>query len=53
LLGTLLSGVLYQLGGVGASLWGAVVLASLAGIGATCLPPVSANVEWVGSTGDD
>ena len=34
LLGTLLSGVLYQQAGVAASLWGAVVLAAAAGIGA-------------------
>jgi len=33
LLGTLLSGVLYQLAGVSASLWGAVVLAAAAGAG--------------------
>ena len=53
LLGTLLSGVLYEVGGVAASLWGAVVLASLAGVGALFLPPVSANVEWGGTAGDD
>src|SRR2546426_2034626 len=39
LLGTLLSGLLYQKGGVTASLWGAVALASAAGIGALFLPP--------------
>src|SRR5205814_7447001 len=33
LLGTLLSGVLYQAGGVAASLWGAVVLPAAAGAG--------------------
>jgi hypothetical protein len=43
LLGTLLSGVLYQQAGVAASLWGAVVLAGLAGIGAMFLP-VTADV---------
>jgi len=53
LLGTLLSGVLYQVGGVSASLWGAVVLAGLAGTGAMFLPPVSADVEWAGAKGDD
>jgi MFS transporter, APGE family, 1-arseno-3-phosphoglycerate exporter len=53
LLGTLLSGVLYQLGGVSASLWGAVVLAGLAGLGAMFLPPVAAEVGWAGAKGDD
>jgi predicted MFS family arabinose efflux permease len=53
LLGTLLSGVLYQFGGVSASLWGAVVLAGLAGTGAMFLPPVSAEVGWAGAKGDD
>jgi len=41
LLGTLLSGVLYQQAGVAASLWGAVALAAAAGIGALFLPPVT------------
>jgi predicted MFS family arabinose efflux permease len=53
LLGTLLSGVLYQQAGVSASLWGAVVLAGLAGVGAMFLPPVTADVGWAGATGDD
>jgi predicted MFS family arabinose efflux permease len=54
LLGTLLSGVLYQRAGVTASLWGAVVLAAAAGIGALFLPPVSApTVSWTGARGDD
>jgi len=54
LLGTLLSGVLYQHAGVTASLWGAVVLAAAAGIGALFLPPVSAPaVSWAGAKGDD
>ena len=54
LLGTLLSGVLYQQAGVAASLWGAVVLAALAGTGAMFLPPVSATaVSWAGAKGDD
>jgi hypothetical protein len=54
LLGTLLSGVLYQQAGVAASLWGAVVLAAAAGIGALFLPPVSAPaVSWAGAKGDD
>jgi predicted MFS family arabinose efflux permease len=53
LLGTLLSGVLYQAAGVTASLWGAVVLAGLAGIGAMFLPPVSSGVGWAGAKGGD
>jgi MFS transporter, APGE family, 1-arseno-3-phosphoglycerate exporter len=54
LLGTLLSGILYQRAGVTASLWGAVVLAAGAGIGALFLPPVSAPaVSWAGAKGDD
>jgi hypothetical protein len=42
LIGTLLSGVLYQQGGVAASLWGAVILAAVAGGVALLLPPVKA-----------
>jgi hypothetical protein len=54
LLGTLLSGVLYQRAGVIASLWGAVVLAGAAGVGALFLPPVAAtSVSWAGAKGDD
>jgi len=53
LLGTLLSGVLYQLAGVSASLWGAVVLAAAAGVGAMFLPPVTADVGWSGAKGDE
>jgi predicted MFS family arabinose efflux permease len=54
LLGTLLSGVLYQQAGVAASLWGAVVLAAAAGLGALFLPPVSAPaVSWAGTTSDE
>lgn len=54
LLGTLLSGVLYQRAGVAASLWGAVVLAAAAGCGALFLPPVTApTVSWAGAKGDD
>jgi predicted MFS family arabinose efflux permease len=53
LLGTLLSGVLYQLAGVSASLWGAVVLAAAAGLGAMLLPPVTADVGWAGAKGDE
>jgi predicted MFS family arabinose efflux permease len=53
LLGTLLSGVLYQYAGVSASLWGAVVLAAAAGFGAMLLPPVTSEVDWNGAKGDD
>jgi len=54
LLGTLLSGVLYQQAGVAASLWGAVALAAAAGVGAMVLPPVTASsVSWAGAKGDD
>ena len=54
LLGTLLSGLLYQKGGVTASLWGAVTLAAAAGIGALFLPPVAtATISWAGAKGDD
>ena len=53
LLGTLLSGVLYQLAGVAASLWGAVVLAGAAGVAAIFLPPVATSISWAGAKGDD
>lgn len=53
LLGTLLSGILYQQAGVAASLWGAVALAAAAGIGALFLPPVTTAVSWAGAKGDD
>jgi predicted MFS family arabinose efflux permease len=53
LLGTLLSGVLYQQGGVSASLWGAVALAGAAGVGAMFLPHVGADVSWAAASGDD
>ncbi len=54
LLGTLLSGLLYQWAGVTASLWGAVVLAAMAGVVALTLPPVSATtVAWAKAAGDD
>ena len=53
LIGTLLSGVLYQQAGVTASLWGAVVLAAAAGIGATALPPVESRASWAAAKGDD
>lgn len=54
LVGTLLSGVLYQWAGVTASLWGAVVLAALAGLGGLWLPPVPASaVSWSNAKGDE
>jgi predicted MFS family arabinose efflux permease len=46
LVGTLLSGLLYQWGGVAASLWAAVVLAAAAGFMGMLLPPVAAR--WRG-----
>jgi predicted MFS family arabinose efflux permease len=51
LLGTLLSGVLYQFAGVSASLWGAVVLAGAAGLGAMFLPAVTTEIGWAGAKG--
>ena len=53
LLGTLLSGVLYQQAGVSASLWGAVVLAAAAGMGGMFLPPVAGGAAWDAVKGDD
>lgn len=54
LLGTLLSGVLYQWGGVSGSLWGAVVLAGAAGVGGLLLPPVPTNpAKWQSAKGDE
>lgn len=54
LIGTLLSGLLYQWAGVSASLWGAVVLAGVAGTIALSLPPVgTAAPSWAKATGDD
>lgn len=54
LIGTLLSGVLYQQAGVAASLWGAVILAAIAGAVALLLPPVVAgDTSWARVKGDD
>ena len=53
LLGTLLSGVLYQQGGVSASLWGSVVLAAAAGVGGMFLPPVAGGAAWDAVKGDE
>jgi hypothetical protein len=53
LLGTLLSGVLYQLGGVTTALWGAVALAGAAGVGAMFLPPVTSPQSLDSLASDD
>src|SRR3954471_12331404 len=53
LIGTLLSGVLYQKAGVAASLWGAVVLAAAAGTGAMFLPALESRASWAAARGDD
>lgn len=54
LAGTLLSGLLYQHGGVTASLWGAVALAAVAGTVALALPPVSSGgASWASVKGDE
>jgi predicted MFS family arabinose efflux permease len=54
LVGTLLSGLLYQQAGVTASLWGAVVLAALAGAVALTLPPVRAGAAaWARVKGEE
>ena len=46
-------GVLYEQAGVTASLWGAVVLAGAAGVGAMFLPPVERTASWAAAKGDD
>ena len=46
LLGTLLSGLLYQAAGVSGTLWGAAALALCAALAALALPPVSAAASW-------
>lgn len=54
LMGTLLSGLLYQWAGVSASLWGAVALAAVAGAAALSLPPVTGgSVSWAKAKGDE
>jgi hypothetical protein len=54
LLGTLLSGVLYQAAGVTGSLWGAVVLAAVAGAGGLLLPPVpTGTISWSNAKSDE
>jgi predicted MFS family arabinose efflux permease len=53
LIGTLLSGVLYQLGGVNAALWGAAALAAVAGLGAAFLTHVDSAISLDEATADD
>jgi MFS family permease len=53
LMGTMLSGLLYQTAGVAASLWGAVALAAAAGLIALSLPPVAASASWERVKADD
>lgn len=54
LIGTLLSGLLYQQGGIEASLWGSVLLAATAGLAALALPAVPEGAAaWAGGGGDD
>lgn len=54
LLGTLLSGVLYQWAGVTGSLWGAVALAGVSGAVALSLPDLNpSTASWATAGGDD
>ena len=53
LLGTLLSGVLYQQAGMIATMWGAAALATCAGIVALFLPRVVGSASWASAAGDD
>jgi hypothetical protein len=53
LIGTLLSGVLHQWGGVVATLWCAVALAAAAGVIALFLPPVTGQASWPQVNGDE
>ena len=53
LIGTLLSGVLYQFGGVNAALWGAAALAAVAGLGAVFLPHVDSAISLDEAAADD
>jgi hypothetical protein len=53
LLGTLLSGLLYQAAGVTGALWGAAGLALLAALTAIWLPPVGGTVSWAHAKGDE
>ncbi len=54
LLGTLLSGFLYQQAGITGSLWGSAILAAVAGLCAFILPPVPMGaVSWADGGSDD
>ena len=53
LLGTLLSGLTYQWGGVEAALWTSALLAAIAGATAFLLPSISAAIEPRAGGGDD
>ena len=53
LLGTLLSGLLYQQAGVVGSLWGSASLAAIAGLTAFFLPGVTGRAKWSSVKGDD
>jgi hypothetical protein len=53
LVGTLLSGLLYQIAGVTGTLWGAAILALAAALAALRLPPVNENASWDAVKGDD
>jgi predicted MFS family arabinose efflux permease len=53
LLGTLLSGFLYQQAGIVGSLWGSAALAGVAGLTAFLLPGVTSRAKWSSVKGDD
>ena len=53
LLGTLLSGFLYQQAGIVGSLWGSAALAGVAGLTAFFLPGVRGRAKWSSVKGDD
>ena len=53
LLGTLLSGFLYQQAGILGSLWGSAALAAIAGLTAFFLPGVTGRANWSSVKGDD
>lgn len=53
LLGTLLSGVLYQAAGITGALWGAAALALAAAVAALRLPPVNRTASWDQAKADE
>ena len=53
LLGTLLSGVLYQAAGVSGALWGAAALALFAALTALGLPTVKGTASWEAARSDE